>query len=160
MERWKDIEGYEGKYKISSLGRVKSLNYNHTKSERILKQDKDRYGYLYVVLCTDGKRITKKVHRLVAQAFIDNPDNLPQVNHKNEDKTMNYVENLEWCTNKYNCNYGTRNERMSKKVLCVETNIIYPSTREAGRQINSSSIVSCLKGRRKTAGGYHWRYAD
>lgn len=106
-EIWKDISGYEGKYQVSSLGRVKSLNYNRTKKEKILKGGKDNVGYLSIRLCKEGKPKTYRVHRLVAESFIDNPHNYPIINHKDEDKTNNCIENLEWCTQKYNNTYGT-----------------------------------------------------
>lgn len=112
-ETWKDIEGFEG-YQISNLGRVKSLNYRHTRKERILQQKLSRNGYCHVSLCKNGKRCMFVVHRLVAMAYIPNPNGKPQVNHIDECKTNNCVENLEWCTAKENTNYGTRNERRLK----------------------------------------------
>ena len=114
-EIWRPVVGYEGLYEVSSYGRVKSLEksyirkngvINH-KSERILIPGKDKGGYLQVSLYCNGERHMKKIHRLVAQAFIPNQDNLPQVNHKDEDKTNNRVDNLEWCDGKYNINYGS-----------------------------------------------------
>jgi len=113
QEIWKTIEGYEN-YEISNLGRVKSLGNNKTRKEKILKPVKDRKGYLVVSLCQNGSMKTCKIHRLVAQAFIPNPENKPQVNHKNEIKTDNRAENLEYCTAKENLNYGTHNERVAK----------------------------------------------
>ena len=141
QEIWKDIKNYEGLYQVSNLGRVKSVERKvwceRNKSfkvlkERILKLWKSNCGYLRVVLCIDSKTRYHSIHRLVAEAFIPNPDSLPQVNHKDEDKTNNRIENLEWCSGEYNRNYGTRNERIKttqgKPVLCVETGVIYPST--------------------------------
>lgn len=168
MEIWKDIEGYEGKYQVSSWGRVKSLNYRRTGKEKILKLDKCEDGYLRIKLLNNGKIYRFRVHRLVAKAFIPNPYNLPQVNHKDENPENNRVDNLEWCDPKYNSNYGTRNERCNKnhgkpkKVLCVETGIIYPSLMEAGRCIGvgHKSIIKCCQGKRKTTKGYHWQYAE
>ena len=119
-EEWRDIKGYEGRYQVSNLGRVKSLNYNHTSREKILKAREDKVGYLYLNLYKNNKRKTHKVHRLVAQAFIENPNNYPQVNHKDENKSNNRVENLEWCTHRYNLNYGTRNQRASEKMKSRE----------------------------------------
>ena len=112
-EIFKDIEEYEGLYQISNLGRVKSLKYG---KERILKPAKDKKGYLYVCLYKQGKMKIYRVHRLVAQAFIPNPNNLPQVNHKDEDKTNNASSNLEFCDAKYNNNYGNHNKKMGEKI--------------------------------------------
>lgn len=166
-EIWKNIEGYEGLYQVSNLGRVKSLKFG---KEKILKPVKNTFGYLQVILCKENIQKHLYVHRLVAQAFIPNPLNLPEINHKTEDKQLNYVWCLEYCDRKYNNNYGTHNERSansrinhpakSRKVICVETNIIYPSSMEAQRQtgISQSNIISCCKGKYKSAGGYHWKY--
>ncbi len=121
-EIWKDIEGYEGKYQVSSLGRVRRLAYTFKRRNRWGVCDnvisagmmslRNVKGYLSVQLRDETKRKHHQVHRLVAAAFIPNPDGLPEVNHKNEDKTDNRVENLEWCTRKYNTNYGTRGIRI------------------------------------------------
>ena len=107
-EIWKNIEGYEGKYQVSNLGRVKSM----IGQEKVLHPKKHRNGHLQIGLHKDKKRKTMYIHRLVAQAFITNPDNLPCVNHKDENPNNNNVDNLEWCTQKYNCNYGTRVDRI------------------------------------------------
>lgn len=126
-EIWKDIAGYEGLYQVSNLGRVKSLDrtvqyFRNGKLEtkifksKIMKQNYTSAGYLMIYLRKDGKDKYNAVHRLVAQAFIPNPNNLPCVNHKDEVKDNNSVNNLEWCTHIYNCNYGTAIERMRKKV--------------------------------------------
>ena len=118
-EIWKDIIGYEGLYQVSSLGRVRSLDrfYYRLHKGKVLSPTKDRYGYLTVTLNCNGKSKTIKIHRLVAQAFIENPDNLPQVNHKDEVKSNNCVDNLEWCSAKYNNNFGTRQERYRNTML-------------------------------------------
>lgn len=111
-EIWKDIDeikgiDYTGLYQVSNLGRVKGLKNKH-----ILKQRLKNNGYCVLTLCKENKPKTYLVHRLVAEAFIPNPNNYPQVNHKDEDKTNNCVDNLEWCTKEYNMNYGTLIERM------------------------------------------------
>lgn len=169
VEIWKDIEGYFGLYQVSSLGRVKSLNYNRTGKERILKAGKCN-GYLRVVLCKEGEIKNHFVHRLVAIAFLPNPNNYPQINHRDEDKTNNTIQNLQWCSSQYNINYGTRNKRMSesltnnpkrsKKVLCVETGVIYISTHQVEREFEFSKghISKVCTGKRKTCGGFHWIY--
>ena len=164
-EEWRDIEGYEGLYQVSNLGRVRSLNCRgHKGCMGILTPRLDGKGYEMVALYKEGKARNIKVHRLVAQAFIPNPNNYPQVNHKDENKTNNDVKNLEWCTNEYNHNYGTRNERvgksLSKKVICITTGEIFNSMREACRKYNISvgSMTECCQGKRKTVGGYKWEY--
>ena len=113
VEEWRDIKGYEGLYQVSSLGRVKSLNYNHTKKEKVLDFKPNKYGYKVTYLYNNNERKPYSVHRLVAEAFIPNPNNYKEVNHKDENKSNNCVDNLEWCTAKYNSNYGTRNKRIS-----------------------------------------------
>lgn len=111
---WKDIPGYEGLYQVSNTGQVRSLNYRRTGKKQILKPGYTKDGYETVNLNKEGSYKTYKVHRLVAMAFISNPNNYPVVNHIDENKTNNAVWNLEYCTREYNNNYGTRNERISK----------------------------------------------
>lgn len=113
-EIWKDIKGYEGLYQVSNLGRVKSLDYRHKGTSKVMSPGKQKNGYLNVGLWSGRKKETKYVHRLVAEAFVPNPNNWPEVNHKDECLTNNVASNLEWCTSEYNANYGTRNQRMSK----------------------------------------------
>ena len=108
----KDIKGYEGLYAITPEGDVYSY-----KRKKFLKPGVNGIGYLYVSLCKDGKIKHYGVHRLVAEAYIPNPDNLPQINHKDENKENNCLQNLEWCDAKYNINYGTRNEKIKKPIL-------------------------------------------
>ena len=179
MEEWKDIEGYEGRYQVSNTGKVKSLErtvwnsgrgYYRTVPEKILKAYPDRYGYLYVVLCKDGKDKKGKIHRLVAQAFLPNTSNLPDVNHKDENKQNNYVENLEWCSKLYNNTYNGRAKKVGKKnskpvySINKESGLItyWESAKEAERQtgISNSHICRCLKGNLKSTGGFYWHYAD
>ena len=171
MEKWKDIKGYEGYYQISNLGRVKSLSRdvgsNRCKKETIMKTSIDKDGYECMVLSKDGKQKYVRIHRLVAQAFIPNPNNLPQVNHKDENKGNNNVENLEWCTTTYNINYGGRTEKASKKVICVTTGKIFKSVDEASKYYNirGNHISACCKGKLQSCGKHPvtgekliWRY--
>lgn len=120
-EIWKSVIGYERLYKVSNLGKVKSMNYKHTGLSKILTPIKTHNGYLQVKLYRYGKMSREYVHRIVASAFIPNFETKPQVNHKNENKSDNRVENLEWVTSKENLNYGTRVKRAAKsksKVCC------------------------------------------
>lgn len=169
-EIWKPI-GYEG-YEVSNLGRVKSYKYDKING-KIMKPYKNTKGYLQIDLQLDGRkrenRVHLSVHRLVAIAFIPNPDNLPQVNHKDENKTNNCVDNLEWCTNDYNAHYGTHIERVAEKIrvpiysVDKQGNIEhFPGVREADRIVSgkeygiSAPISMCLNGKRKTAYGRQW----
>ena len=180
-EIWKDIKGFEGYYQVSNMGRVKSLERMkrsgrgyYKAPEKIRKGRKDIDGYLFLTLHKDGKRKTCKIHRLVAQAFIENPQNLQEVNHKNEDKTDNRVENLEWCSRSYNINYGARNKKAGKKISEKNSKPIFSVDKESGLfmwwksakeaerciGIASSNICACCKGKVKSAGGHIWFYAD
>ena len=111
QEVWKDIIGYEDKYQVSNLGNVKSLNYRSTGNARLMRLIPDKDGYLQVSLCKDGKMKHYKVHRLVAKAFIDNPDNKPCIDHISTDRADNRVENLRWSTCKENSNNPITLER-------------------------------------------------
>lgn len=150
-EEWKDIKGFEGLYQVSNYGNVRSLI-----TAKILKTFNNGYGYL----CVSIKSKHYKIHRLVAEAFIPNPNNLPQVNHKSEIKTDNKVDNLEWCTNKYNARYS---KAKKIKQYDLQGNLIkeWDCMREIGEQLSlkPSHICNCCKGKRKTTGGYMWRYA-
>ena len=176
-EIWGDIPNYEGLYQASNSGRIKSLdkivNDNGGKllvKGRILKPSIDDKGYLQIVLTKNGKRKSYKIHRLIALTFISNPNKLLEVNHKNEIKLDNRVENLEWCTHKYNCNYGTRNYRCTKhrnhKVIQFDlfgTYIkTYNSLKEAEQQTNIKyqNIYACCINKIKQTKGYIWRYAN
>lgn len=160
-EIWKQIDD---RYSVSNLGRVKS---NYANKERILKPFPNHDGYLKVDIRHGDYRKSESVHKLVAQAFIPNPDNLDQVNHKDEDKTNNCVDNLEWCDIKYNCNYGTRNERKGlncqKNIFSVDIdgNINeYKSVKDAGEILNleKTAISKVLSGKANTAGEKLWFY--
>lgn len=160
-EIWKTINEYPD-YQVSNTGKVKSIKFCN---ERILKSQNVN-GYKRVILFRDGKYKNMFVHRLVAEAFITNPENLPQVNHRNECKTDNRLENLEFCDRKYNMNFGTRTQRASKTkskpVLCIETNIVFPSTMEIQSKLGfkKSNICACCNGKLKSAYGFHWKYVD
>lgn len=168
-EIWKDIPEYEGLYQVSNLGRIKSL-YNYRGGNSILIQ-RVKKDYLTIGLRKKGIRKWHQVHRLVASAFIPNINNLKQVNHKDENKLNNKVENLEWCSAKYNNSYGTRLARVSqsnrlKKKICkydLKGNLIatYNSITEATK-LNGlksiSSISCCCNGINKTAGGYIYKF--
>ena len=176
METWRAIAGYEGLYEVSDLGRIKSLGNNKFRKEKILKPGKNNWGYLQVCLCKDCHTKRLLVHRLVAEAFIPNPNNLETINHKDEDKTNNVASNLEWMSIKDNINYGTHNKRVSearlnhpafsKKVQMFDKKTgellaTFPSTNEAGRVtgIANQSISKCCNGKYKSAGGYIWGYS-
>ena len=176
-----DVECYEGLYQVSNLGNVKSLKNNKTKKEKLLKTIKTSKGYLQVNLYKNKTSKHFSVHRLVAQAFIENPNNYPCVNHKDECKTNNIASNLEWCTNKENINYGSRNERSSKAISKAMTNnpkiskavgafkdnklvMTFPSTKEAGRNgFSQGNVAACCRNCYIREGnnvfkGYEWRY--
>ena len=122
-EIWRPIKGYENLYEISSRGRIKSVDryvkgrYGNLRFQKggIRKTTCNSRGYPAIALCKDGKYKMFNIHRLVAKAFIPNPDNLPEINHKDENKENNCVDNLEWCTRKYNMNYGTTQYRIHNK---------------------------------------------
>lgn len=154
------IKNYED-YCIDEYGNIYSL-----KSHRYINQQKGKDGYYYVNLCKNGERKRFAVHRLVATHFIDNPLDLPMVNHKDENKQNNEFNNLEWCTAQYNANYGNARikqaSKVSKPVVCIETGETFPSMRKACeiKGIHSQHIYDCCKGKKQTCGGYHWRYAS
>ena len=180
-EIWKDKKDYEGIYQVSNCGRVKSLNYNHTGKEKILKTGTYKSGYLYVVLYKNNKRKHFSIHRLVAEAFLEIPEELKQyigtaylqVNHKDENKQNNNVSNLEWCTAQYNNTYGTRIERVAEKntngklskpvlqyTLDGEFVREWESATQAEREggFHQANICMCCKGKIKKYKGFIWRY--
>ena len=189
-EQWRtavyDGEIYEGLYKVSNLGRILSLNYNHTGKAELMNPSTNTSGYFQVGLSKNGKTKKCYVHRLVAQTFLANPENLPEVNHKDEDKTNNFVflnedgtvnkekSNLEWKTHRGNINHGTRNERISKAntngkkskrvlQLSLSGELIreWPSTQECGRNgFDQSAVAKCCLGKLPHYKGFLWMYAD
>lgn len=173
MEVWKEISGFCG-YQVSNIGRVKRSKKD---KEKIIRQQKTNSGYLSVSIYKCGKQYRKNVHRLVADAFLRNENELPFVNHKDENKLNNSVENLEWCSADYNMNYGTINKRISdkrkertsvKKKPVVQfigdgkNGIIFESISSAAKETGTqrTSILNCCKGTQKTANGYKWKYAN
>lgn len=186
-EIWKDIKGYENLYMISSYGRVKSVDKYDRLGRfwkgKILKNNKQSNGYFSVGLSKNGKMKYFLIHRLVAEAFIPNPENYPCVNHKDENPSNNFVSNLEFCTYGYNNNYGTRNQRLSeslkshsvseqskKKMSQIKNKTVFQFTRdgkfvkqwksvnEAEETLGIWHISSCATGKRETAGGFKWSY--
>ena len=182
-EIWKDIKGYDVLYQVSNMGNVKSLNYNHTGKERIMKPQKNNNGYLQVQLCKDGKAKMYLVHQLVATVFCENPHGFKEVNHIDEDKTNNCVENLEYCSRSYNLSYNDRAKKVAERLrgrkqseetikkkskpviaihkingLVLEFSSIIEAERETG--IANSHICACCKGKYKSAGGFVWHYVD
>lgn len=153
----KDIKNYEGLYGITSCGKVWSY-----KRQKFLQGCPDKDGYLLVGLYKDGIRKTFKIHRLVAEAYIPNPEGKLTVNHKDEIKTHNYINNLEWATSAENNNYGTRTKRASKAVYCIELDRVFESQSQAARELGLSvnALNKCVKGKSKTSGGFHWRYVE
>ena len=162
-EEWKDIPGYEGLYEVSNLGRIRNK-----KTGRILKLETSHQGYKRIRFSKGGKKFA--VHRLVAEAFIPNPQNLPMINHKDEDKTNNAVDNLEYCDCKYNNNYGTaiirRAENNKKSVMQFDLSgkfiKEFASVGAAAEEIGVSigTLSGALTGQQKTSKGYLWKYKD
>ena len=167
QEVWKDVRGYEGFYQVSNKGRVKSSarvitwkDGERKVSEKIMKNQIDKDGYLVVSLNKNKKRNSFKVHRLVATEFLENKENLPVVNHINEDKKDNVPSNLEWCTRKYNSQYSLNRSIIGTHSKTNEK-IFFNSTREADNYgFNSCNISLCCNGKAKTHKGYFWEFAD
>ena len=160
-EIWKPIAALHNKYEASTFGRIRNTKTLHIKTI-IFDGNYCKFGYDYSVNKVRYKG-WYRVHRAIAETFLPNPDNLPQVNHKDENKTNNNVWNLEWCSRKYNMNYGTMRERGARKigkaVQCIETGITYWCANEAERQtgIWATHIREACKNNKRTAGGYHWQ---
>lgn len=164
-EIYKDIQGYEGKYQISNLGNVYSLITN-----KILKPGLTLDGYYQVNLYKNGVKKHLYIHRLVAQSFLDNPNNYPIINHKDENPMNNIYSNLEWCDKKYNNNYGKCKDKHAKTVskpinqYDLQDNFIkqWNSMKEASETLKLSrgNICLCCQGIRNKTGGYRWRYLD
>lgn len=164
-EIWKPIVGYEGLYEVSSLGRVKSLARNTT-SGKVLRQTKDHCGYYRCTLTKDGVQKVHRVHRLVGIAFIKNNECFPFINHKDENKENNHVDNLEWCDAKYNLNYGNCTKKMAlskgKPFVCVENNKTYYNQGDCAKELGVSrgGISQVLCGIRPHIRGFHFVHID
>lgn len=182
-EIWKDIEGYDGTFQVSNLGRVKTFNYQHRGIERVLKPKKHNKGYLQIQLQKGDKNKTFTIHRLVAKAFIPNPNNLELINHKDENKQNNCVDNLEWCDRSYNARYSMlrhperishRHYKSGRKVECrlnfkihqfdMDGNFIreWENSRTIFKETGMSdwAISEVCRGNRHKAYGFIWRYAN
>lgn len=171
-ELWKDIPNYEGLYQVSNLGRVKSFRKStkyHCKNEYILKPNIASHGYAEVTFYKNTIRHKFLIHRLVASAFVPNPDNLPQINHKDENRTNNTADNLEWCTAEYNNAYGTARIRsIDTKSIPIEQVTfdgkiiaVYRSTRIAAEilGINKGTLKSAIN-KHYQFKGYYWQYSS
>lgn len=165
IEIWKPVKNFEGLYEISNVGNIKSLLFNR---EKILKPAINSSGYYSIVLYKNKIKSSHTIHRLVADAFIENKYNCPLINHKNEIKTDNNVSNLEWCDVKYNNNFGTRNSKisnsLSNKIIQLDkngnvVNIFKNSVSAKEFGFDHSSIIKCCHGKRNTHKGYAWRFA-
>lgn len=161
IEEFRDVVGYEDLYEVSNEGRIRNKN-----TGRILKPNKIHNGYLQVSLCKDGERKPALVHRLVAQAFLPNPNHYPQVNHKDEDKTNNSVDNLEYCTIQYNINYSIHKRSKPVNQYALDGRLLntYKSIKEAAEKtgIDNTDICYCCRNKRGriSAGNFIWKYVS
>lgn len=175
MEVWRDVKGYEGKYQVSNYGNVKSIERKTKRNDGVLytvlgkakKPTKWGAGYEVVNLWKSNKQHMEYVHRLVAEAFIKNPENKPYINHIDGNKTNNNVDNLEWCTAHENADHAWRTglRKGSKPIRCVETGEIFPGSNKASMMIcgsrrMQSSISACAIGKKKTYLGLHWEFVN
>ena len=164
-EKWRDVVGYEGLYQVSNTGKIRS---HHKGNWRNIKDCTSKYGYKVVLLHKDGIRKNARVHRLVAQAFIPNPNNLPYINHKDENPSNNHVDNLEWCTAAYNSNYGTCQQRKVSKqqipilMFDIDGNLLrtFNSIIDAERELkyNHECISRCCSGKILSYKNCIWLY--
>ena len=162
IEKWKDINGFDGRYQISNIGNVRTNDYNHTHQTKLMRISKNQRGYHQICLTKNNKKKTYKIHRLVAEAFVCNPDplNLTYVNHIDENKDNNSAENLEWCTNAYNITYGSRTLKTSKEYKQYDPRgklvKVWPSCKEIERELGFSrrQINRCCDGLIPSAYGF------
>lgn len=168
-EEWEEVYGFDILYEVSNFGRLRTKHHGklgYLDKYRYIELRENNHGYMNACLKGTQKKQTVYIHRLVAQAFVPNPNGYNEVNHKDENKKNNKSENLEWCEHIYNCNYGTRNTRTatkrSKAIRCIETGIVYESVHKAAEvfDVGVSAIGNCLKGRSKTCAGYTWEYVS
>ena len=177
-EVWKEVKGYEGRYAISNFGRLMSHNYMNNGYDRVMVPKKNNSGRLYYELYKNGKSKTFLAHRLVGIHFIDNPNNYPEINHKDENPKNNRVDNLEWCDRMYNVHYSmnlhperaTKRKESSKwhdkNVVQMDEDLnivrVFENVMSCAREMNYNawSIIQCCNGIRKHAYGYKWRFAD
>lgn len=188
-EIWKPYSGYEGLYEVSNTGKCRSVEHTVTRivnggvrvspyKGKILKKHISKNGYVMISLSKNGKVSHKTLHRMVAETFIPNPNNYRCINHKDENKENNIVENLEWCTNKYNSNWGTNPQRTSvrqnnkpsrhRKVSQFTLDGKFVKTFYAASHaqkelgVDASRVISCCRGKKGSfsAGGFKWKYDD
>ena len=172
IKKWNDIPEYEGIYQVSNFGEVKNVKHG-----RILRQCRHRLGYMSVMLYKSGTPKRMMIHRLVALAFLENPDGLEFVNHKDENKANNHVDNLEWCSREYNAQYGTSGQRIANKRRTSQTNHsrkviqqdefgnvlkVWNSIADASRNTKTArtSIFECCNGIHRTSNGFKWAHAE